>query len=384
MKEPVNIKSHEIRHGLIYIGVSFLAILVLMNQASILKYLHLMLSVISPFILGLAIAFVFNAPMRNIEMSLFGPKSFLNKLPQAVKRVTAYLITLALISAVVAVFVLTVVPGLTKTFIDFINALPKTITDLEAWISREVSLDTDLGYWLQQINFEWETVRQNILLFAQQSVKGWLDSSFLFVSGVFNTFINLIIAFVFSVYVLLGKERLIREANMILEAYVKPTRIQRIHKVAAQANTIFSSYVYGQVIEAVIVGVIFFVVMSLLRFPYTLLISVIIGFTALIPVVGSMIGMTIGMILIATKDPIQALWFYVAFQLIQQFEGNLIYPHVVGRKIGLPAIWVLVAITIGGSLFGLLGIILSIPTFTLFYVLFKERVNERLASKTIQ
>lgn len=377
----MNLKSKEVRHGLIYIGVSIAGIWVLMNQALILHGLRLILNVISPFILGLAMAFVFNAPMRNIEKTLFKNKTILSKVPASIQRILSYVITLLLISLVIAAFIISVVPALTKTIIDFINAVPQAISDLEAWISREVTLETDVGLWLQSINFDWEVVRQNIILFAQSSVKGWLDSSFNLVSGIFNAFISLTIAFVFSVYVLLSKERLGLQKDKVLKAYLPSSRIDTINKVSRQANEIFSSFVYGQVLEAVIIGVIFFIVLSLLQYPYTILISTVISFTALIPMVGALLGLFIGMILIATVDPTQALWFFVIFQLIQQFENNLIYPHVVGKKVGLPAMWVLVAITIGGSLFGLLGIILSIPTFTLFYVLFRERVNERLANQ---
>jgi len=377
----MNLKSKEIRNGLIYIIVSALCIWILMNQATILHILKLLISVFMPFALGLAIAFVFNAPMRHIENTFFGPKSIFKKAPRSLARITAYLITLLLITAVIAGFILSVVPDLTKTFIDFINAVPKAITDLQNWISREVTLQTDVGLWLKSINFDWEVVKQNIILFAQKSVKSWLDSSFNLVSGVFNAFISLTIAFIFSVYILLSKEVLSAQVNKVMRAYLKKDRIEDIYKVARQANDIFSSFVYGQVIEAVIIGVIFFVVMSFLGFPYVILISTVIAFTALIPMVGAMIGMAVGMILIATIDPIGALWFWVVYQSIQWFENNLIYPNVVGKKIGLPAIWVLVAITVGGSLFGLLGIVLSIPTFTLCYVLFKQRINERLREK---
>lgn len=374
----MDLKSKEIRHGLIYIGAALLGIWVLMNQVAILMFLKLILSVISPFIWGLAMAFVFNAPMRNIENTLFKSKFFLSKLPKKTHRALSYLITLILITAVVTAVIFTVVPALTKTFIDFINAVPQAITDLENWIKREVKLETDIGLWLNSINFDWEVVKQNVITFAQNSVQSWLNSSLILVSGVFNAFITLFIAFVFSIYVLLSKERLSAQIRSVLTAYVKPARIEKIYKVGRQANEIFSSFVYGQVVEAVIIGVIFFFVLNLLGFPYVILISTLIAFTALIPMVGALLALGIGMILVATVNPVQALWFFVVFQVTQQLENNLIYPYVVGKHIGLPAMWVLVAITIGGSLFGLLGIVLSIPVFTLGYVLFKEQVKERL------
>jgi len=377
----MDLKSKEIRRGLIYIGFAFLGIWVLMNQALILNMLSLLFNVISPFILGLAIAFVFNAPMVHIEKALFKSKFFLRKLPKSSHRILSYLITLILLSIVLGAFILAVVPSLTKTLIDFINAVPQAISDLETWITQEVKLQTDVGLWLNSINFDWEVVKANILLFAQNSVNEWLNSSLILVSGIFNTFITLTIAFVFSIYVLISKESLAHQIRLILKAFMSPSKQATIYKVASQAQEIYSSFVYGQVVEAGIVGVIFFVVLTLLNYPYAILISTIIAFTALIPMVGAMIGMAVGMILIATIDPIQALWFFVVFQVLQQLENNLIYPNVVGKKIGLPAIWVLVAITIGGSLFGVLGIVLSIPTFTLFYVLFREQVSIRVAQK---
>jgi predicted PurR-regulated permease PerM len=343
--------------------------------------LSLVFNVISPFILGCAIAFVFNAPMVHIEKALFNSGFFLKKLPKSSHRILSYLITLVMITLVLAGFIIAVVPSLTKTLIDFINAVPQAISDLETWISREVTLQTDVGLWLNSINFDWEVVKANILLFAENSVNSWLNSSLILVSGIFNTFITLTIAFVFSIYVLLSKESLAYQIKLILKAFMSPSKQATVYKVASQAQEIYSSFVYGQVVEAGIVGVIFFVVLTLLNYPYAILISTIIAFTALIPMVGAMIGMAVGMILIATIDPIQALWFFVVFQVLQQLENNLIYPNVVGKKIGLPAIWVLVAITIGGSLFGVLGIVLSIPTFTLFYVLFREQVSLRVALK---
>jgi predicted PurR-regulated permease PerM len=380
----MNLKSKETRIGLIYISAALMGIWVLMNQASILAVLKLMLSVISPFIWGLAIAFVFNAPMRNIENTLFKSKFFLSKLPKKLHRILAYLITLTLITLVASAFIFTVVPALTKTFIDFINRVPQAITDLETWITREVKLQTEIGLWLNSIKFDWEVVKQNVITFAQNSVQSWLNSSLILVSGVFNAFITLFIAFVFSIYVLLGKERLLAQIDKIMKAYLNPERIESIYKVSRQANEIFSSFVYGQVVEAVIIGLIFFVVLNLLGFPYVILISTLVAFTALIPMVGALLALGIGMILIATVNPIQALWFFVVFQLTQQFENNLIYPYVVGKHIGLPAMWVLVAITIGGSLFGLLGIVLSIPVFTLGYVLFREQVNQRLQKRKLK
>ena len=377
----MNFKSKDAKTALIYIGLGFAAIMLIMNQVAILNIIKRMFSVVSPFLLGLAIAFIFNAPMRNIEKRIFGFAPFTNKLPASLRRILSYLVTLILITTVLGAFIISVVPALTATIIDFINAVPQAVTDLETWITNQVTLQTQVGLWLKSINFDFEIVKQNIILFAQSSVQSWLDSSFNIVSGVFSAFITLSIAFVFSVYVLLSKERLGAQLKLILNAYFSKAQVDDFMKVTRRADEIYSSFVLCQVVEAGIIGVIFFVVLTLLNFPYTILISTIISFTALIPIVGSLLAMVIGILLIATVNPIQSFWFFVIFQTIQNLENNLIYPHVVGKNVGLPAIWVLAAITIGGSLYGVLGIILSIPTFSLFYVLFGEHVNARVQRK---
>lgn len=381
MKTPMNLKSKELRSGIIYITFAFFLVWVLMNQAVILSALKLVLSILNPFIVGLAIAFVFNAPMKHIERFLFDKPGVLIQLPKVVHRPIAYLLTLVLIGIVVGGIMIIVVPDLTKTIVDFINAVPKAVNDLEAWVMTQISLDTELGQWLDSINFDFATVKANIITFAQDTVRSWFNASFNFVTGVFNTFISLFLAYVFSIYVLMSKERLQKQAELIAKAYLSPKQQENLFRVGRLANDIFSSFVFGQTVEALIVGVLFFIVLSVLGFPYVLLISTIIAFFALIPVVGSMIAMGIGMILVATVEPIRALWFFVVYQVVQQLEGNFIYPHVVGKGVGLPAMWVLFAITVGGSLWGVVGILLSIPLLSLMYVLFKEHVKARVAQK---
>lgn len=381
MKTPMNLKSKELRSGIIYITFAFFLVWVLMNQAVILSALKLVLSILNPFIVGLAIAFVFNAPMKHIERFLFDKPGVLIQLPKVVHRPIAYLLTLVLIGSVVGGIMIIVVPDLTKTIVDFINAVPKAVNDLEAWVMTQISLDTELGQWLDSINFDFATVKANIITFAQDTVRSWFNASFNFVTGVFNTFISLFLAYVFSIYVLMSKERLQKQAELIAKAYLSPKHQDNLFRVGRLANDIFSSFVFGQTVEALIVGVLFFIVLSVLGFPYVLLISTIIAFFALIPVVGSMIAMGIGMILVATVEPIRALWFFVVYQVVQQLEGSFIYPHVVGKGVGLPAMWVLFAITVGGSLWGVVGILLSIPLLSLMYVLFKEHVKARVAQK---
>ena len=198
-------------------------------------------------------------------------------------------------------------------------------------------------------------------------------------SGVFDFFVS----FCFAVYILTQKERLGTQARMLLYAFAPRPRADRVVEVAGLAHRTFSKFISGQCTEAVILGSLFAVAMTLCRMPYVLLISVLIAFTALIPIFGAFIGCGVGAFLILVDDPIQALWFVVLFLCLQQIEGNLIYPHVVGSSVGLPSIWVLAAVTVGGSLMGIAGMLVMIPLASVCYSLLRATTHARLRSRGI-
>lgn len=199
------------------------------------------------------------------------------------------------------------------------------------------------------------------------------------VSGVGTFFIGL----VFACYILLQQEFLKRQMKKLIFAYLKEKHANRFLQICALTYRTFSNFLTGQCLEAVILGMMFFVSMTILRFPFAVLVGVLIAFTALIPIFGAFIGCVVGAFLILTISPSQAAAFIVLFIVLQQIEGNLIYPKVVGGSIGLPAIWVLVAVTLGGSLFGIVGMLVFIPIVSVVYTLLKEDVNKRLIEKDI-
>ena len=195
--------------------------------------------------------------------------------------------------------------------------------------------------------------------------------------------VTFVIAFTFSIYVLFQKERLARQAKQILYAVFPEKATEKILSVAALSNQVFSSFLSGQCVEAVILGTLFVITMSILGMPYAMLTGIVIAITALIPIFGAFIGCVIGMLLIVMVDPVQAVWFLVLFLVLQQIEGNLIYPHVVGSSVGLPSIWVLVAVTVGGNMFGILGILVFIPLCSVLYALFAMFVKKRLREREV-
>ncbi|MBQ5589571.1 MAG: AI-2E family transporter, partial [Anaerotignum sp.] len=190
-------------------------------------------------------------------------------------------------------------------------------------------------------------------------------------------------SFVFACYILLQQPFLKRQMTKLFYAYLKKEHADEAVRICGLTYRIFSNFLTGQCLEAVILGTMFFIAMTVFRFPFAVLVGVLIAFTALIPIFGAFIGCGVGAFLILTVDPKQALFFIIMFLIIQQLEGNLIYPKVVGGSIGLPAIWVLAAVSLGGSLFGVVGMLVFIPLVSVFYTLLKENVNKRLAEKQI-
>ena len=236
---------------------------------------------------------------------------------------------------------------------------------------------------MAELNIDWSSLADSIVTFVQNFAAGVVSSGVGIFSGIVSGVVTFVIAFTFSIYVLFQKERLARQAKQILYAVFPEKITEKILSVAALSNQVFSSFLSGQCVEAVILGTLFVITMSILGMPYAMLTGIVIAITALIPIFGAFIGCVIGMLLIVMVNPVQAVWFLVLFLVLQQIEGNLIYPHVVGNSVGLPSIWVLVAVTVGGNMFGILGILVFIPLCSVLYALFAMFVKKRLREREI-
>ena len=208
-----------------------------------------------------------------------------------------------------------------------------------------------------------------------------LTSTFSVASGIISGLVNVVIAFIFALYILAQKEKLENQGKRIIAAFLPEKVAGKMLEVCSLLYKSFSSFITGQCMEAVILGMMFVIAMSIFQMPYAFMVGVLIAFTALIPIVGAFIGCGVGAFLILIDNPIQALWFIILFLVLQQIEGNLIYPRVVGNSVGLPSIWVLMAVSLGGSLFGVSGMLFFIPLMSAGYVLLRESVNSRNAAK---
>lgn len=337
------------------------------------------LGIIMPFLIGGALAFIANVPMKKIEKYLF-PK---NKKFEKWRRPVAYLLTLACFIGIITLALVVVIPELGNTITLLGEQIPVAIKAVQKWLADIPEQYPALAPAIEELDIDWSSISTSIVNFVQSIASGLVSSGVGIFSGIVSGVTTFVIAFTFSIYVLFQKEKLSRQGKQVLYALLPDKVTEKTLSVLRLSNQIFSSFLSGQCVEAVILGTMFVISMSLLGMPYAMLTGIVISLTALVPIFGAFIGCAVGMLLIVMVNPIQALWFLILFLVLQQVEGNLIYPHVVGNSVGLPSIWVLAAVTVGGNLFGILGILVFIPLCSVLYALFSTFVKKRLKERKV-
>lgn len=341
--------------------------------------LRFILGLVAPFFVGGAMAFVFNVPMRAIEKHLFAGKKKLEKW----RRPLAYVLTLLIVVGIIALVMVVVVPELGNTIGMLVTQIPIAFGQVQKWLEQIPEQYPALAPAVAELDIDWSSVSATVVGFVQSLASGLLNSGVELFSGIVSGVATAVIAFTFSIYVLFQKEKLSCQVRQVMYALLPNKATEKIIDVAKLSNQVFSSFLSGQCVEAVILGTMFVVAMSIFRMPYAMLTGMVIAVTALIPIFGAFIGCAVGMLLIVMVNPIQAVWFLILFLVLQQIEGNLIYPHVVGSSVGLPSIWVLVAVTLGGNLFGILGMLVFIPICSVLYALFRRFVKQRLKERKV-
>lgn len=337
-----------------------------------------LMRIVFPFILGGAMAFILNIPMHFLEGRVFA-KAKKKKLVRPVSLVLSILFVVAILQIVLVV----VIPEIAATFAGISKNIETFLPKLEQWLTEAFPDSEQLEMWIESLEFNWDKILQSAVNFLKNGAGNVLSSTVTVAKTVISTLMNFFVGFVFACYILLQKEKLSVQVKKVLYAFLPRHAVEKTLQVAALSYKTFSNFVTGQCLEAVILGTMFFVSMSILRFPYALLVGVLIAFTALIPIFGAFIGCVLGTFLILVSNPVQAIGFVILFFVLQQVEGNLIYPHVVGGSVGLPSIWVLVAVTVGGSLMGVVGMLIFIPLSSVLYALFKGWVHKRLEDRGI-
>lgn len=369
----LNRENRKVIRGLIVF--TMVVFIVGINYRTVFELMGTVFGIIFPFVLGGGIAFVMNVPMRFIERKL--PVKKHGKL----KRPLSLILTLVLLAGILFLVGFLVIPELVRTIAAVSESVPvfwdKAQQEAEAFFANYPYIVKQI----EEVDVDWKALISEIMAFLGNGAGTVLSSTVSAAVSVINGLTTFFIGFVFAIYILLQKETLARQAKKVMKAFLPARAGARILEVMALAERTFSSFLAGQCMEAVILGMMFFVTLTVMRFPYAVLIGVLIAFTALIPIFGAFIGCVVGAFLILMVNPMQAVVFVAVFLILQQIEGNLIYPHVVGSSVGLPSIWVLAAVTIGGSVMGITGMLIFIPLCSVFYSLLRDAANARLALK---
>lgn len=343
-----------------------------------------LLGLVFPFIIGGCVAFVLNVPMSAIERHVFERYHGKHqKLVSKIKRPLSFFMAVILVVGVIILVAVFITPQLGETIGVIINQIPKFFNDVQVWINQLMDEYKWVADQLGQLEIDWNSLSKSLISFLQTSIGSAFSSTMGFAFALINGVVTFFLGFVFAVYVLFQKEKLSVQVKKMMYAYLKESHADRIIEVLHMTHRTFSRFLSGQCCEAVILGTLFFVTLTIFKMPYALLISVVIAFLSLIPIVGAFMGCFIGALLILMVNPWEAIAFVVIFLVIQQIEGNLIYPRVVGSSIGLPAIWVLVAVTVGGSAFGIAGMLVFIPLTSVVYSLLREWMYKRLSDRHI-
>ena len=338
-----------------------------------------LLGVVFPFILGGAIAFVLNVPLKFVER-LLKP---LFKEKKGLMRIVSILLAFLITIGIVVFVIMTVIPELIKTLVQLNAGIPKFLDDMNTWFTGLSLSYPEITDYITSLEVNWTDITQKALTFLQNSVTNVLSSTWGFATSVIGGITTTVLGMIFSIYILAQKEKLGMQFRKIIYAYLPENMVKYILKVCRLSNRTFSGFISGQCTEAVVFGVLCYFSMLLFRFPYALSISVLIGFTTLIPIVGAFLGTALGAILIMVTNPIKAIWFVIMIIILQQVDGNHIYPRIVGNSVGLPGLWVMVAVTMGGSLMGVMGMLIFVPLVSVIYSLLRENVYHNLKKKAI-
>ncbi len=368
-------KKNDINKIIMFTCILVGTYLIITNFKFVSIIINKLFKAIFPFILGIVLAFVLNIFMVKIE-KMFNKVSK-NKINKRTNRLISLTITILLFVFIITFILLELVPELVNNIESLIKNIPIMIGNVEKYLLKLLSNYPSIQKNIIDIFNDTTNLNDILKRILNYLVNGSINVITSFISSVITIFT----ALVFACYMLSQKEYLINGIKKVLNAYLSKNKTDKIFSIATLSNNTFSKFVSGQCLEALILGSIFFIVLSVFKFPYALLISILTCITALIPIFGALIAMVIGTILILTISPLKAIIFMILFVIIQQIEGNLIYPKVVGKSVGLSPIWTLLAITVGGSLFGIVGMLVGLPLASICYAIFVKDVNNRIKAK---
>ena len=350
-------------------------VLIILHFDSILLWTENIWTIVFPLFLGCLMAYVINIIMKALEDHWF-PDSQKNTVKK-MKRGICLFGSIFLIFAVLFLIIRIVLPELIEAFSVIGKVIPIYFEKIQAWIVENGKMFPSVVKEIEGIEVNWQELFKKLVTYATSGVTSMLNSAVSILSSTVTSIINIAIALIFAIYILINKEKLAVQLKSMEAAYLKPYFIKTLNHIIYTADNCFKSFITGQCVEAVILGILCTVGMLVLRFPYAPMVGTFIGATALIPMVGAYIGAIVGGFMIFTVSPVKALGFLIFIVVLQQIEGNLIYPKVVGSSIGLPGMWVLTAVTVGGGLAGIPGMLFGVPLAATLYRLISIDVKRR-------
>lgn len=374
----MELNKKNLRTLMLLITFTLVLFWVFNNLEQVGALLRSLLSLLTPFLLGFCLAFVLNIILRPME-ALWDRLLRNSRRPwkKRLRRPVCLILSTAIFIGLVSTVFLVLVPQIRSTVAGISSMIPQAVDQTEQWWHELSVFLNRFGAYLPELQLDSDEIIKNVTDFFTDQGSAMVNKTLDITFSIFKLIFNIILAFIISMYVLGSKEKHGQSFRRALRAVMKPDRAERTLEFVSLVNRSFTNYVTGQVTEAVILGLLCMAGMLLFGFPYAPVISVVISFTALIPIFGAWIGAAIGAFLIVFVNPMKAFWFLVFLIVLQQVEGNLIYPKVVGKSVGLPGIWVLAAVTLGGGAFGILGMLLGVPICAVIYALGNEYINRR-------
>ena len=355
---------------------SVLAFLAVFRIGALFGILKGITAALSPIIVGACIAFTLNVLLSLYEKKL--PKKFLGRLGKF-KRLFCVVLTLFTVAAMLGIFVILIYPELKETVLSVVSNLPGYAAALIAYAAR-VTGKTEAELF-DSVNINWESVASKLSEFINGYGDKLISDTIGITGNVLTAIVGVCVAIALAVWILMTKEKLGRRARFVVDKLF-PKRAENITRLAKYSSDVFSGFIGGQLAEALTIGVLCFVGMLIFGFPYALTASAIIMIFALVPVFGAIAGAILAALLMLTESFATAIWFLIYILILQQLESNIIYPKLMGESVGLPGLWVLVAVSIGGDLFGAVGMLTAVPLFAILFTIFNALLDKRIEAKS--
>ncbi len=374
----MELNSKNIKKILLLLFCGALIFSAFQNLGSVFSAVGRIISLLSPVIAALCIAFVLNVLLSALENKAFAfmvksKKRFIVNMRRPLCLVLTYLIAFGII----ALLILFIIPDLADTVVFLADKIPVFVIQLRDWIEGILKSFNISGKSIPALEIDWNSVASNIKDWVTGSSGKIFGGAVGITTSVFSGVFDGLFSIVISVYILAQKERIGAFVKRVIDAFIPTKATSVIYHISACTHNLFSRFIGGQLTESLILGILCFIGMSIFRFPNALIISVFISITSLVPIVGATVGVIIGFLLIVITQPLKAVFFVVFFLILQQVEGNLIYPKVVGKAVGLPGVIVVSAVLVGGNIGGVLGGLIAVPTCAVLYTLLKEAVDYR-------